>query len=122
MGRDSSIYHGFEAHLLEYCDRTGREYQGLGVGTIKKFATGTPSSSGSSGHFKLPLVILTLVPLTRIGIMLGHWMFGAPFTATLMIGFIALAGHHRPKTDTPFFIRFPNSPAIRITNASSINY
>jgi hypothetical protein len=67
-------------------------------------------------------VILTLVPLTRIGIMLGHWMFGAPFTATLMIGFIALAGHHRPKTDTPFFIRFPNSPAIRITNASSINY
>ena len=26
-----------------------------------------------------------------IGIMLGHWMFGAPFTATSMIGFIALA-------------------------------
>ena len=24
--------------------------------------------------------------------MLGHWLFGAPFTATSMIGFIALAG------------------------------
>ena len=45
---------------------------------------------GQFGSFKLPLVILT--PLTLIGIMLGHWMFGAPFTATSMIGFIALAG------------------------------
>ena len=44
------------------------------------------------GSFKLPLVILTPVPLTLIGIMLGHWIFGAPFTATSMIGFIALAG------------------------------
>jgi len=44
------------------------------------------------GSFKLPLVILTPVPLTLIGIVLGHWMFGAPFTATSMIGFIALAG------------------------------
>jgi len=42
--------------------------------------------------FKLPLVILTPVPLTLIGIILGHWLFGAPFTATSMIGFIALAG------------------------------
>ena len=44
------------------------------------------------GSFKLPLVILTPVPLTLIGIMLGHWLFAAPFTATSMIGFIALAG------------------------------
>jgi multidrug efflux pump subunit AcrB len=42
--------------------------------------------------FKLPLVILTPIPLTLIGILLGHWLFGAPFTATSMIGFIALAG------------------------------
>ena len=42
--------------------------------------------------FKLPLVILTPIPLTLIGIVLGHWLFGAPFTATSMIGFIALAG------------------------------
>ncbi len=44
------------------------------------------------GSFRLPLVILTPVPLTFLGIMLGHWVFGAPFTATSMIGFIALAG------------------------------
>jgi multidrug efflux pump subunit AcrB len=42
--------------------------------------------------FKLPLLILVPVPLTLIGIMLGHWLFGAAFTATSMIGFIALAG------------------------------
>ena len=42
--------------------------------------------------FTLPLVILTPVPLTLIGIVFGHWLFGAPFTATSMIGFIALAG------------------------------
>ncbi|MCB1500607.1 MAG: efflux RND transporter permease subunit [Bauldia sp.] len=44
------------------------------------------------GSFKVPLVILTPIPLTFIGIMLGHWLFDAPFTATSMIGFIALAG------------------------------
>ncbi len=44
------------------------------------------------GSFKLPLVILTPVPLTLIGIIFGHWLFGAAFTATSMIGFIALAG------------------------------
>ncbi|MBW8639925.1 efflux RND transporter permease subunit [Hoeflea sp. WL0058] len=44
------------------------------------------------GSFKVPLVILTPIPLTFIGIMLGHWLFHAPFTATSMIGFIALAG------------------------------
>jgi multidrug efflux pump subunit AcrB len=44
------------------------------------------------GSFKLPLVILTPVPLTFIGILGGHWLFAAPFSATSMIGFIALAG------------------------------
>ncbi len=44
------------------------------------------------GSFKLPLVILTPIPLTLLGIVLGHWLLGAPFTATSMIGFIALAG------------------------------
>ena len=44
------------------------------------------------GSFKLPLVVLTPIPLTLIGIMIGHWLFAAPFSATSMIGFIALAG------------------------------
>ena len=42
--------------------------------------------------FRLPLVILTPIPLTLIGIVIGHVLFNAPFTATSMIGFIALAG------------------------------
>ncbi|PHP68685.1 multidrug transporter AcrB [Zhengella mangrovi] len=47
---------------------------------------------GQFGSFKVPLVILTPIPLTFIGILGGHWLFGAPFSATSMIGFIALAG------------------------------
>ncbi|GAB4386929.1 efflux RND transporter permease subunit [Albidovulum sp.] len=47
---------------------------------------------GQFGSFKLPLVVLTPIPLTFIGIMLGHWLFSAPFSAPSMIGFIALAG------------------------------
>ena len=44
------------------------------------------------GSFRLPLVILIPAPLILIGIVLGHWFMGAPFTAASMIGFIALAG------------------------------
>jgi len=47
---------------------------------------------GLFGSFRLPLVVLTPIPLTLIGIMLGHWMLGAVFSATSTIGFIALAG------------------------------
>ena len=39
-----------------------------------------------------PLVIMAPIPLTLIGVMPGHALLGAPFTATSMIGMIALAG------------------------------
>ncbi len=42
--------------------------------------------------FVTPLVIMAPIPLTLVGILPGHWMFGAFFTATSMIGFIALSG------------------------------
>jgi multidrug efflux pump subunit AcrB len=42
--------------------------------------------------FVTPLVIMAPIPLTLVGILPGHWLFGAFFTATSMIGFIALAG------------------------------
>jgi len=42
--------------------------------------------------FTTPLVIMAPIPLTLIGILPGHAAFGAFFTATSMIGFIALAG------------------------------
>lgn len=44
------------------------------------------------GSFRLPLVVLTPIPLTFLGIIGGHWLYSAPFSATSMIGFIALAG------------------------------
>ncbi len=43
-------------------------------------------------NFSVPVVMLAAIPLSLIGIVLGHWMLGAYFTATSMIGFIALAG------------------------------
>jgi multidrug efflux pump subunit AcrB len=42
--------------------------------------------------FAVPLAILLPIPLSLIGILPGHWLVGAFFTATSMIGFIAGAG------------------------------
>lgn len=42
--------------------------------------------------FSAPLVMLSVIPLSLIGIIVGHWIMGAYFSATSMIGFIALAG------------------------------
>jgi multidrug efflux pump subunit AcrB len=39
-----------------------------------------------------PLIIMAPIPLTVIGVMPGHALLGAQFTATSMIGMIALAG------------------------------
>jgi multidrug efflux pump subunit AcrB len=44
------------------------------------------------GNFVIPAVIMAPIPLTLLGIVPGHWLLGAEFTATSMIGFIALAG------------------------------
>ena len=43
-------------------------------------------------NFAIAGVIMAPIPLTLIGIIPGHWILGAEFTATSMIGFIALAG------------------------------
>ena len=46
-------------------------------------------------HFKsylVPLVIMAPIPLTIIGVMPGHALLGSQYTATSMIGMIALAG------------------------------
>ena len=42
--------------------------------------------------YTVPLVIMAPIPLTIIGVMPGHALLGAQFTATSMIGMIALAG------------------------------
>ncbi len=43
-------------------------------------------------NFKTPMVMMLAIPLSLVGIVLGHWLFGAFFTATSFIGMIALAG------------------------------
>jgi len=78
------------------------------------------------GSFRLPLVILTPIPLTFLGIIGGHWLFAAPFSATSMIGFIALAGiivrnsillvdfiRHEGSDDTPLIDTLIAAGAIR---------
>ena len=47
---------------------------------------------GQFQSFVTPLIIMAPIPLTLIGILPGHWLTGSYFTATSMIGFIALAG------------------------------
>ncbi len=42
--------------------------------------------------YAVPLIIMAPIPLTLIGVMPGHALLGANFTATSMIGMIALAG------------------------------
>ncbi|MDX8388618.1 MAG: efflux RND transporter permease subunit [Ghiorsea sp.] len=44
------------------------------------------------GQFILPMLVMAPTALTMIGIFPGHWITGQPFTATSMIGMIALAG------------------------------
>jgi multidrug efflux pump subunit AcrB len=47
---------------------------------------------GQFQSFATPVIIMAPIPLTLIGILPGHWLTGSYFTATSMIGFIALAG------------------------------
>ena len=42
--------------------------------------------------FKVPIIMMIAIPLSLVGILIGHWLLGAFFTATSMIGMIALAG------------------------------
>ncbi|MCB0456738.1 MAG: efflux RND transporter permease subunit [Flavobacteriaceae bacterium] len=43
-------------------------------------------------NFRTPMVMMVAIPLSLVGIVLGHWILGAFFTATSFIGMIALAG------------------------------
>ncbi len=47
---------------------------------------------GQFRSYAVPLIIMAPIPLTVIGVMPGHALLGAQFTATSMIGMIALAG------------------------------
>lgn len=79
------------------------------------------------GSYLVPLIIMAPIPLTIIGVMPGHAIAGAQYTATSMIGMIALAGiivrnsillvdfiNHQVKYDgTPFQEAVINAAAVR---------
>lgn len=48
--------------------------------------------TGFYRSFVIPIIIMGAIPLTIIGVFPGHWIMQQPFTATSMIGVIALAG------------------------------
>ena len=79
------------------------------------------------GSYLVPLIIMAPIPMTIIGVMPGHALAGAQFTATSMIGMIALAGiivrnsillvdfiNHQVKfQNTPFEEAVINAAAVR---------
>ncbi|GGP53422.1 multidrug transporter AcrB [Shewanella algicola] len=81
------------------------------------------------GQFKsyiVPLIIMAPIPLTIIGVMPGHALLGAQFTAPSMIGMIALAGiivrnsillvdfiNHQTAAGVPFEQAVIHSGAVR---------
>ncbi len=76
--------------------------------------------------YLVPLIIMAPIPLTVIGVLPGHALLGAKFTATSMIGMIALAGiivrnsillvdfiNHQLDEGTPLHQAIVNSSAVR---------
>ncbi|MCA1778956.1 MAG: efflux RND transporter permease subunit, partial [Xanthomonadaceae bacterium] len=47
---------------------------------------------GQFRGYRMPLIVMAPIPLTLVGILPGHALLGREFTATSMIGMIALAG------------------------------
>jgi multidrug efflux pump subunit AcrB len=43
-------------------------------------------------NYTTPLIVMTVIPFSLVGILPAHWLMGAFFTATSMIGFMAGAG------------------------------
>jgi multidrug efflux pump subunit AcrB len=43
-------------------------------------------------NYSTPLVVMTVIPFSLVGVLPAHWALGAFFTATSMIGFMAGAG------------------------------
>jgi len=48
--------------------------------------------AGYYSSFSVPLVAMSAIPLGLVGVFPGHWLMGQPFTATSMVGIIALSG------------------------------
>ncbi|MBI3447550.1 MAG: efflux RND transporter permease subunit [Acidobacteria bacterium] len=93
----------FSTHLPDSTDRLSMKWDGewhityevfrdLGVAFALVLVLIYMLVVGWFESFVIPLVIMVPIPLSLVGILPGHWLFGAFFTATSMIGFIAGAG------------------------------
>jgi multidrug efflux pump subunit AcrB len=70
---------------------TVETFTGLGIAFCAALFFIYMSIVGEFRNFTLSF-IMAPIPLTMLGIIPGHWLIGAEFTAISMIGFIALAG------------------------------
>ena len=70
------------------------------------------------GSFKLPLVILTPIPLTFIGIMIGHWLFARAVHRHLDDRLHRARRHHRPQLD-PARRLHPPGAHVRIARCAT---
>ena len=43
-------------------------------------------------NYATPVIVMTVIPFSLVGVLPGHWALGAFFTATSMIGFMAAIG------------------------------
>ncbi len=100
---DGSAVERFAVEAPETSDRTAIKWDGewqityevfrdLGIAFAVVLVLIAILVIGWFQSFAVPLAILLPIPLSLIGILPGHWGFGAFFTATSMIGFIAGAG------------------------------
>ena len=100
---DGVIMSGTRIDAPEFDDMSGFEWSGEWTVTYETFrdmgiAFGVALVAiymlvvWQFGNFSIPAVIMAPIPLTMLGIIPGHWLLGAEFTATSMIGWIALAG------------------------------
>ncbi|MEN8176907.1 MAG: efflux RND transporter permease subunit, partial [Pseudomonadota bacterium] len=100
---DGAVMSGTMIDAPEYDDVSGFEWSGEWTVTYETFrdmgiAFGVALVAiymlvvWQFGNFSIPAVIMAPIPLTMLGILPGHWLMEAEFTATSMIGWIALAG------------------------------
>lgn len=64
-------------------------------------------------NFITPLVQLAAIPLSLIGIIVGHWIMGAYFSVPSMVGFIALAGIMVRNSVLPIDIRLKDGVPLK---------
>jgi multidrug efflux pump subunit AcrB len=83
---------GYQLHWLGEMRLTLDVFRDLGAAFIVALLLIYLLLVGYYRSFIVPFVVMGPIPLTLVGVFPGHWLMHQPFTATSMIGVIALAG------------------------------